>query len=345
MYEVRLVDGSLIDVRLNSKEIEITTGDRKLRQPVADIRRIDVGFRYPEGVEKQVDTAVARLGDAQFKVREAAGEELLQFKESACLALRRAVQSKDPEIKQRAAALLSTLEKKLPSDQLDLHENDVIVTAASTITGRIEEPTLKAEAGVFGKVQLPLAEIRQMRLLTAEILSARALLERVHGAVHARRTARTQHMGTGKDAYEEVPKSGALLIGFEVTHGKFGPNPTVTTFRPIFLTRTGRVTGTTHGIPGEHLIRVEAKPGYAVGAVTIKAGLGVDGMSVTFMEMGEAGLNKNRAYESEWLGGMGGGDKTLVGGTGAPVVGIFGATAEGTSTFNGLGLVYAEVQR
>jgi len=129
-----------------------------------------------------------------------------------------------------------------------------------------------------------------------------------------------------------------------VTYGKFGDSPTVTTFRPIFLTQKGRITGTTHGNPGERLIRVEAKPGYAVGALTIKAGLGVDGMSVTFMEIDEDGLNPNRTYESEWLGGMGGDEKKRIAGTGAPVVGIYGATAEGTSTFNGLGVVTAEVK-
>jgi formylglycine-generating enzyme required for sulfatase activity/tRNA A-37 threonylcarbamoyl transferase component Bud32 len=198
---------------------------------------------------------------------------------------------------------------------------------------------------VVGFSQASQAESESRSASPAALAQAAELLERVKGAVDAKQTARTWKMGTGKDAYEDIPKEAALLIGFDVTYGKFGSSRTITTFRPIFLTRTGRVTGTTHGIPGEGLIRVEAKPGYAVGAVTIKAGLGVDGMSVTFMEISETGLNPNRAYDSEWLGGMGGGPKTLVGGTGAPVVGIFGATAEGTSTYNGLGLVYAEVQR
>jgi hypothetical protein len=58
-----------------------------------------------------------------------------------------------------------------------------------------------------------------------------------------------------------------------VTHGKFFNSLTVTTFRPIFLTPGGRVVGTTHCEPGDDPIRVDAKPGYAVGAVTIKAGL------------------------------------------------------------------------
>ncbi|HEV3262058.1 MAG TPA: hypothetical protein VG013_34725 [Gemmataceae bacterium] len=343
VYEVRLADGSLIDMRLLSKEIEILTREGKVRVPVADVRRIDIGFRYPEGVEKRVQAAVTRLGDAHFKMREAAGTELLRLREMAYPALRRAVRSNDLEIKRRATELVHKLENELPNELLRVRDEDIIVTSRSRIVGRIEGLALKVRSQVFGEGQLRLADTRQVRSLTAELVAARALLERVGEAVRARRTTRSQLMGTGKDSYEEVPKGGALLIGFDVTYGKFGNSSTVTTVRPIFLTRVGRVMGTTHGVPGEGVIRVEAKPGYAVGGVTIKAGLGVDGMSVTFMEIREGGLNPKRAYESEWLGGMGGGPKTTVAGDGAPVVGIFGATAEGTSTFNGLGLVTAAV--
>jgi hypothetical protein len=340
VYEVRLADGSLVNMRLLSKEIEITTIDGNVKVPVADVCCIDVGFRYPEGVRKRIERAVARLGDPDFQVREAAGKELLRFKGLAYPALQKATKSKDPEVKRRATALVHELEEKM-SGELELHEQDTIFTTKSSIAGKIAGQSLRLQSQFFGEVGLGLVDLRRLRSLKVE----RALLERVGEAVREDRTTQTNKMGTGKDAYAEVPKEGALLIGFEVTYGKFGNNPTVTTFRPIFLTRTGRVMGTTHGIPGEGLIRVQAKPGYAVGAVTIKAGLGVDGMSVTFMEIREGGLNPNRAYESEWLGGMGGGPKTKVVGTGAPVVGIFGATAEGTSTFNGLGLVTALQQK
>jgi hypothetical protein len=153
----------------------------------------------------------------------------------------------------------------------------------AVIVGKIEGQSLKAQAPAAGEVQLPLADMWQIRSAAGE----RVLLERVRAAVRAGRTARTQQMGTGRDAYEEVPPAGALLVGFEVTYGKFGPNPTIKTVRPLFRTASGRVVGTTHGVPSNEVVRVEARSGYAVGAVTIKAGLGVDGMSVTFMEIQE----------------------------------------------------------
>jgi hypothetical protein len=165
------------------------------------------------------------------------------------------------------------------------------------------------------------------------------LLKWVRAKVKSAELSKTQQMGTGQNPYEEVPKDGALLTGFEVKYGRFGPNPTVTAIRPIFQTANGQQLGTMHGTSGEGLIRVEAKPGYAVGAITVKAGLGVDGMSMTFMKITDNGLDPNDNYESEWLGGMGGEAKTKLAGTGDPVVGIFGKTAVGDSTFNGLGLV------
>jgi hypothetical protein len=172
--------------------------------------------------------------------------------------------------------------------------------------------------------------------------ATRALLARVREVLRAGRAVRTRQMGGGRTPYEELPEDGALLIGFSATYGRFGRNATIKTICPIFLMPTGRVGGIMHGVPGEGLVRVEAQPGYAIGAVTIRAGAGVDGLSVTFMEIRENGLNPERAYESEWLGGAGGHTTATLGGTGAPIVGIFGKTASTPrSTFNGLGLITA----
>ena len=73
VYEVRLTDGSMVKMRLLTEEIEVATRYGNLKVPLADVRRIDVGFRYPDGVEKRIEDAVARLGSGDFKVREAAG--------------------------------------------------------------------------------------------------------------------------------------------------------------------------------------------------------------------------------------------------------------------------------
>jgi hypothetical protein len=340
LHEVLMADGRRISLRLLTEAVEITTRYGKLKVPLADIRRIDVGLRYPEGVKARVEAAVARLGDADFAARQAAGAELLRLKELAYPALKQALKSTDLEIRRRATELVRTMEDTVPAELLQVGESDVVVTPLFPIVGRIEALVLEGHSPASGEVQVRVAEARRVR----SVLSERALFERIRGAVGAGRVSRTQQMGTGKEPYEDVPKGGALLVGVEVTYGKFGASRTVKTVRPIFQTPDGRVAGTTRGVPGEDLVRVVARPGFAVGAVTIKAGLGVDGMSVTFMEIQGGRLGPDRSYDSEWLGGMGGGEKTKLAGSGAPVVGIFGKVADGPdSTFNGLGLVTATV--
>jgi hypothetical protein len=342
LYELSLTDGRKVNLQLLTDRIAIATRYGKLQVPVGDIRRVQLAWRYPDGVRKRIEAAVTRLGDNDFKVREAAGQELLHFKALAYPALKRALHCADPEIRHRATDLVKQLEATFSAEQLRMRDDDVIITKLFTIVGQLETRSLKGHSPASGEVQLALADLLQVRPVADE----RALLERVRAAVRARLTSRSQQMGTGKDAYEEVPEAGGLLVGFELTYGRFGDSRTIMTVCPLFCTPSGRVVGTTHGVPTPEVVRVEARSGYAVGAVTIKAGLGVDGMSVTFMEIQESGLDPQRAYESAWLGGRGGGAPTKLGGSGAPVVGIFGKTAERPqSTFNGLGLVTASEEK
>jgi hypothetical protein len=92
----------------------------------------------------QVEAAVTRLGDTDFKVREGAEKELLRLKELAYLDLKRAVKSEDPEIRRRASNLLSELENKILGEQLRIPDYDVIETTLFPVTGQIQEVTLKS---------------------------------------------------------------------------------------------------------------------------------------------------------------------------------------------------------
>src|SRR5262249_2405815 len=147
-------------------QIETTPPSGKLKVPVGDIRRIEVGFRYPSGVERKVETAVERLGDADFRARETAGAELLALKELAYPALKRAVKSTDQEVQRRATDLVRQLEEKLPAEKLRLRDQDVVLTTQFPIAGRIEGLSLKGKSTVFGEVEVQFAEMRQVRSLT-----------------------------------------------------------------------------------------------------------------------------------------------------------------------------------
>ena len=48
-------------------EIEVKTEFGKLIVPVRQIRRIEFGLHYPEGVEKKIDAAIKKLASAQYK--------------------------------------------------------------------------------------------------------------------------------------------------------------------------------------------------------------------------------------------------------------------------------------
>jgi hypothetical protein len=95
--------------------------------------------------------------------------------------------------------------------------------------------------------------------------------------------------------------------------------------RPIYQGPDGkRYDGPVSGNPTQVRERVVAKEGYAIGGAAIKGGMGIDGMQLTFMEIGADGLNPNRTYLSKWLGGYGGSGARMYVNDGRPIIGIAG---------------------
>jgi hypothetical protein len=165
IVEVRLADGSAVRMTLVQTHIDVQTRYGKLSVPVAEIKRIDFGFRYPDGVKEKIEDAIAKLGSPHFKVREAAAADLYGYKELSYPALKGVLKSQDAEVVKRADELIKKLEDKLPADRLKIGDNDQIHTFEFTIAGRIESPVLKARSPYFGEVQVQLAEARNLRSL------------------------------------------------------------------------------------------------------------------------------------------------------------------------------------
>ncbi len=139
--------------------------------------------------------------------------------------------------------------------------------------------------------------------------------------------------------FEEAPNEG-LLVGMEVGIGRFFDNPVVHAVRPIFRTGAVDTVGQWHGpTVGKEMQRIVAKPGYAVGAITVKNGLTIDGILITFMRVTPTGLDPGDSYDSPWIGGMGGGPAVKLG-DGLAVVGLIGKVKADSVT--GLGLLYRE---
>jgi hypothetical protein len=141
--------------------------------------------------------------------------------------------------------------------------------------------------------------------------------------------------------FEDVPPEGAVLIGFEVGLGSFVGNADIIDYlRPIYLTAEGEKLGTAYGRPTARTFTVKAKPGYAVGGMTIHGGGLLDGFAITFMKLDKKGLTRDGAYQSAWIGGPGGGEE-VAGGDGSFVVGICGRKMDEREGHKpgGLGLV------
>src|SRR5262249_46852442 len=95
--------------------------------------------------------------------REAAGADLLKLGPLAYPALNQAAQASELEYAQRAKALLQNMRQNIAAKDLRLQHADTILTPTFPIVGRILTPTIKAEADLFGEVQLPLAKLRSLR--------------------------------------------------------------------------------------------------------------------------------------------------------------------------------------
>src|SRR5262249_44400782 len=84
---------------------------------------------------------------------------------------------------------------------------------------------------------------------------------------------------------DEAP-DGSLLIGLELGMGKFINNDVIKAVRPIFRSAKGEEEkGKQYGTNLTRVITVKAKEGYAVGGLAVRAGLGIDAITVTFMRI------------------------------------------------------------
>jgi hypothetical protein len=164
---------------------------------------------------------------------------------------------------------------------------------------------------------------------------------RIEAASKASKLVETQTQGGGaeKATFRDLPGEAALLVGFEITYGKFVKNRVIQSFKPLYRSREKSFAGRTLGFPNGPSERIEAKPGYAVGAVDMRTGLCVDAMKIKFMAVTGDRLDPADSYESAWLGGTLVTHVATLGGNGAPIIGIVGRPPKDAKTpVLGLGL-------
>lgn len=162
-FEARFVDGSVMVVSVIEPTLVFKTRYGKLTIPLVDVRTIDLGFRYPAGMEPKVRAAVEELGSADYKVREDAQKRLLLCGEFAVPAVREGARSKTPEVAERCSQILKVLAERLPSEKLDPRDEDVIGTDELTVRGTIDTPTLRVKSRYFGEATVKLVDLTAFR--------------------------------------------------------------------------------------------------------------------------------------------------------------------------------------
>jgi hypothetical protein len=162
--EINFLNGSTVRMILQSDKLEIATPYGPLAVPSTEIRAIDFGLHFPDGVDVRIKEAVKNLGGgSNFRDRDQATKALMELGPYSYPAAFEASRSGDPEVARRAKDIVKQLQAKHPKKDLKTSAEDRVITPTFTIVGRILTPTLKAKAELFGDVTLPVARMRGLR--------------------------------------------------------------------------------------------------------------------------------------------------------------------------------------
>lgn len=200
-FEARFADDSSVRLTVLEPSLTVTTKYGKLTIPVADIKRVELGFRYPDGVEAKVEAAAADLGSPGFRAREEAEKALVGYGEFAVPAVRRALKSTDPEVARRAEAVLKRLKDKVPEEKLEPQDQDVVEAAEFTVRGRLDGPGLKTRTRYFGEVTMRLTEVRGLKAVGVPVADGKVALD----AARYARQGWAAWMDTGVDVSADQP--------------------------------------------------------------------------------------------------------------------------------------------
>jgi hypothetical protein len=165
IVDVKFADGGTIKLNLKQETYDLQTPFGKLSIPAKDVRLIELAPRVADEVAKEIEEAAANLGSPQFEIREKAVADLLRVGPLGYPVLLRLSKQKqtDLEVVARLEDVLDKVRAKLPDDQGEPREWDVVHTSLSRIAGHLDLKTIKAETAQFGEVQLKLVDVRDLR--------------------------------------------------------------------------------------------------------------------------------------------------------------------------------------
>ncbi len=132
--------------------------------------------------------------------------------------------------------------------------------------------------------------------------------------------SRPHGFGMG-NAWEDIPEQGGILVGLDLGLRPNGRG--IQGIQAVYATPRGDLRGRPIGLPSPRIITLRGKPGFAIGIISIRGGLGIDALSVTFMQMEGDRLNPDNSYKADGLVEHGGREGELSV-PGEPIVGLLG---------------------
>ena len=165
--EIHFLNGSKVRMIVESEKLDINTAYGKLSVPVKDIRAIEFGLHFPEGMEAKIEAAVKGLGAGDYREREKADKALQDLGPFSYPAVVEASRTKESEVSKRAKEILTKMQAKHPKKDLKISVDDRVVTQNFTIVGRILTTTVKAKTEYFGEQELNLAKMRHLKAMGA----------------------------------------------------------------------------------------------------------------------------------------------------------------------------------
>ncbi len=168
-----------------------------------------------------------------------------------------------------------------------------------------------------------------------------ALAQKITTAISTNTMQRLGPVGPQGEGRSDLPKDGAVLVGFEYNTGKWKGDPMVKSMRPLFLTTTGVVSGSGRGNPDQPYKVIKARAGYAVSGLIVNPGkerLGGFQMVFSRMQKRPIGSSEPDSYKSEWVAGEIRKGMVVLGEEGRLAIGIFGGSGADVGS---IGLIVA----
>jgi hypothetical protein len=161
--EIHFLNGSKVRMLLESEKLDVMTAYGKLTVPVKDVRAIEFGLHFPEGMEEKIAAAIKGLSSSDYREREKADKALIDLGPFSYPAVLDASRTKELEAARRAKEILTKLQSKHNKKDLKTSVDDRLITNNFTIVGRILTTTVKAKTEYFGEQELTLAKMRTLK--------------------------------------------------------------------------------------------------------------------------------------------------------------------------------------